>query len=137
MAKALCERYARGDAINGTNPARYLAVAAVSELPAGSDSEAHRIVQGFAVFVGQWWYFPALEPASAFGRSARMSTECSSYGLYPAARELRYCRSHGDEVVLLVNTSENLRGAVEDDAIARFALEIAREPKSSHWRGLS
>ena len=113
MAKPLCERHQRGDAINGASSGSYLAVVAAPELPASSASETHRVGHGFAVYVGQWWYFSALEPAAAFGRSARMSHECRSYGLYRAAREIRYCRSHHDEVVLHVDSGENLRGEAE------------------------
>jgi hypothetical protein len=66
------------------------------QLPAARHSDSHTVARGYAVGMGGrvpqiWVFFDHLEPAVAFGRAGRMSgTDITSYGVYAAARELRY-----------------------------------------------
>jgi hypothetical protein len=81
----------------------------------------HIVARGYAVGFGQWFFFP---PSSPRWRSAepRMSADCSAYGVYEAARELRFCERHqGDELVLLIKNGDTLdRKAGEVDLLKRF-----------------
>ena len=90
---------------------------------------------GYAVDLdGQWFWFHALEPAYAFGRSGRMSLQVSSWGVGPAATEARFdARLKRDVFTLYVCSS----GWVDQDEksdrelLSRFVDGI--DPRSSHW----
>ncbi|MEU2639685.1 hypothetical protein ABZ591_35035, partial [Micromonospora fulviviridis] len=84
-------------------------------LPRAVHRDDHVIRRGYAVGFGQWFFFDALPPAIAFGRAARMSTDCTGYGVYEAAQQLRFCDHHEvDEMVLLLTgTSLDRKDEVE------------------------
>ncbi|MEU1752664.1 hypothetical protein ABZ436_08435 [Micromonospora matsumotoense] len=54
-------------------------------------TDDRRVLRGYAVGFGQWFFFPALEPAIAFGRAAHMSIDCTGYGVYEAAWKVIFC----------------------------------------------
>lgn len=138
--KFLCELYERGTSafgnkLDGTD---YHAVVKSADLPRERQREDHIIVRGAAVGFGRWFFFAAREPALAFGRAARMSLDCSAgYGVYSAARELKFCDRHTvDETVLLVDIAGgNLdREPDEVEDLKRFVQAVKEHPWSSSWR---
>lgn len=136
--KRLCQMHGREHSPYGNRlPEAYLGVAEVRALPAERRREDHLITRGYAAGIGQWFFFPALEPAVAFGRAARMSTECSGYGVYEAARELKFCDWHlVDEIVLLINMKTQVdRVDPETDLqrLKRFVQGVKEAPWSAHW----
>lgn len=66
------------------------------QLPRERRTESHILARGHAVGMAgprrpqSWTFFHDLEPALAFGRAGWMSADVSSYGVYAAAREIRY-----------------------------------------------
>ena len=77
---------------------------------------------------------PAFEPALAFGRAARMSLDCSAYGVYEAAQEILFCDRHDeDEVVLLVTGDRVDRKDGEVALLRRFVQSVEEHPTSAHW----
>ncbi|WP_211787787.1 hypothetical protein [Prauserella muralis] len=116
----------------------YYAVSACSDLPRECHREDHVIQRGAAVGFGRWFFFPATEPALAFGRAARMSLDCTSgYGVYAAAHEIKFCERHGaDECVLLVDITGGDLARREDEveALKRFVQAVKEYPWSSMWR---
>ncbi|MBN9747762.1 hypothetical protein DMP23_42870 [Amycolatopsis sp. A1MSW2902] len=136
---SLCECHTPGASLfgEGLGIGGYLAAAECAQLPPARHRDERDVVRGWAVGIGQWFFFSAPEPAAAFGRAARMSSECSGYGVYEAARETRFCETHGtDEAVLLVNPQASLltRGDEHQLALlARFVQGIEQRPASAHW----
>lgn len=113
----------------------YLAVTHHHELPRQVSGEGRMVRHGYAVDAGgSWYFFSDLEPAIAFGRAARMSLDCRSYGIFRAAHETQYCVQHGDERVLVFVGLPLDRRADEPDTIARFAAGVAGHPESSYWQ---
>ena len=136
--KTLCQLYEAGDSPFGNSlpPGRYYAASEINELPRAVRRDDHVITHGYAVGFGQWFFFLALEPAVAFGRAARMSTDCPSYGVYEAAAESLYCGTHRtDERVLLVDFDAGVdRSADEVETLKRFVQGVKEHPWSAHWR---
>lgn len=98
----------------------------VAGLPAERRTDEHVVRHGYAVELrphGQWYFFPDIAPAAAFGRAARMSLECVVYGIYRAAHEMRYCVLHevdervlhiaGDRIDWLPDEAEHLERFVQ------------------------
>ena len=111
----LCQRYPRGESDRGTRPdaGTDRRLARVDALPRELHRDDHVVRRGYAVEFGQWFFFPAIEPALAFGRAARMSLDCSAYGVSEAAQEIQFCDRHDeDEVVLLVTGTSPTTRAV-------------------------
>jgi hypothetical protein len=117
--------------------AGYFAAAACAQLPAARRGTYRVVERGWAVGIGQWFFFSAPEPAAAFGWAARMSVECSGYGVYEAARETLFCDRHGTaEVALLVDPRSSLLARSKEDQLAlltRFVQGVAQHPGSAHW----
>jgi hypothetical protein len=93
------------------------------------------ITRGWAVGFGQWFFFPDLAPAIAFGRAARMSRDCHSYGVFEAAREGVWCQRDGsDETVLLIGAGVDQH---DDDLqlrmLKRFVQGVKEYAWSAHW----
>lgn len=135
----LCARYQKGQNARAGSSLRaggFLAAPRVDHLPQALHHDDHVIHRGYAVAFGQWFFFPALEPAIAFGRAARMSTECHWYGVYEAAAELRYCADHRrDERVLLITGHSLHRSSdAELDLLKRFVQGAKENPHCPHWR---
>jgi hypothetical protein len=90
-------------------------VHSVESLPRARHTDIHEIVSGYAVGMGgplpqTWVFFKDIEPAIVFGRAARMSDEVSTYGVYEAAREVRYTEHlRRDTRTLLVNFDADIR----------------------------
>lgn len=125
----------------GLRAGGYLAAAACAQLPPALNRHEGGIARGWAVGIGEWFFFPAPEPAAAFGRAARMSFECTGYGVYEAARETLFCEAHdADEVVLLLNPRASLLARGDADQLAlltRFAQGVEQHPGSAHWHDLA
>lgn len=132
-----CTRYEQGTTLFGNALAGgYFAAVTVDALPRRVYRDHLHIAHGYAAGIGAWYFFPALEPALAFGRAARMSVDCSGYGVYAAALEVAHCLAHGDERVLLVTGMFGVsldRRPGEADHLARFAESVRQHPDSSHW----
>lgn len=134
--KMLCETYPRSEsALGNTLDARkYRAAVEVDALPQELHRDDHVVHHGYAVGIGQWFFFPAIEPALAFGRAARMSLDCPAYGVHKAAREILFCERHGeDEVVLLLTGDRVDRKDGEVQLLRRFVQGVEEHPKSAHW----
>jgi hypothetical protein len=139
-AKTLCEQHDEGESAfhNGLDAGRYHAAVAIDTLPQELRRDDHVIRRGYAVGFGQWFFFDDVEPAVAFGRAARMSLDCSGYGLYPAAHELRFCDRHQtDERVLLVYMRGTGQVDEEIEILKRFVQGVKEHPWSSHWLGIN
>lgn len=138
--KTLCETYPRGESALGNtfDVRKYRAAVEVDALPRALHHDDHVVLRGYAVGIGQWFFFPAIEPALAFGRAARMSLDCSAYGVFEAAREILFCDRHDeDEVVLLLLlllTGDRVdRKDGEVALLRRFVQGVEEHPKSAHW----
>lgn len=92
-------------------------------------------LNGYAVDLeGHWFWFPAVEPAYAFGRAGRMSAQVGSWGIVEAATEARYDHSLDRDVFTLYIRKGGYvsRDADNDrELIIRFAAGI--DSRSSHW----
>lgn len=138
--KRLCELYRQGESSHGNDldMGRYLAAVKCDALPRPMYRDDHIVRRGYGVGFGQWFFFDAIEPAVAFGRSARMSLNCSGYGVYEAAHELALCDIHRtDERVLLVGRDVLDRRDGEVETLKRFVQGVKEHPWSSHWRPLT
>lgn len=130
--KTLCQLYQPDT--TGRLPDGHRAMAQVEVLPRALHRDDHVIHRGYAVEFGQWMFFPAIEPALVFGRAARMSLDCSSYGVYEAAQEVKFCDRHGDERVLLIKSGDRLdRQDNEVELLKRFVQGVKEHPWSAHW----
>jgi hypothetical protein len=133
----LCQQYEqprRSPFGNGLTLGRYVVAAACDTLPQEVHRDGHIVCHGYAVGFGEWMFFPAIEPAVAFGRAARMSLDCHGWGVYEAAQERCYCeRHHQDEVVLLILISKEFDQDAEVDQMKRFVQSVKEHPWSSHW----
>src|SRR2546429_9030727 len=72
--KPLCEQYEHGRRSpfgNGLTLGRYLAAVKADTLPSEVNRDEHIVRHGYAVGFVEWMFFPAIEPAGAFGRAAR------------------------------------------------------------------
>lgn len=92
-------------------------------------------LNGYAVELeGQWFWFPAIEPAYAFGRAGRMSAQVGSWGVVEAATETRYDASLDRDVfTLYIRTGGHIARAADNDRelLGRFAAGV--DSRSSHW----
>lgn len=100
----VCERARRG----GVDPGEWLRrlddggadgyhlVVTVPKLPEQVEAEDRRVRHGYSVrLADRWFWFPALEPAVAFGRAGRMSGQGSGgWSLHRAAAEVTFCELH-------------------------------------------
>lgn len=135
--KMICLRYEQGSsAWDNVLPRDCWAAAEVDTLPDALHHDDHVVARGYAVGFGHWFFFPAIEPALAFGRAARMSAECSAYGVYEAARELQFCDEHQqDEYLLLIKNGDSLdRKPGEFDLLKRFVQGVKERPRSARWQ---
>lgn len=132
--KPVCQRFAEGESFFDNELGRYFAVSCADALPEEFSSDYRFVDRGYAVGIGKWHFFKALEPALVFGRAARMSPDCHGYGVYAAAEEVMCCHLHNrDEWALhLAGLSLDRKGG-EVDAIKRFAQCVKENPDSSHW----
>ncbi|MEU2718227.1 hypothetical protein [Streptomyces sp. NPDC007205] len=105
-------------------------------LPDDSRStDTHHVVRGCAVGFAEvsasdrglpqtWVFFEHLEPAIVFGRAGRMSVhDVSGYGVYEAAREVRFDLSESDEEIITLYVSGHAldRRPGEEEIFARWA----------------
>lgn len=90
---------------------------------------------GYAVQLESvWFWFPAIEPAYAFGRAGRMSAQVGSYAVIAAATEVRFDPKLDRDVRTLYLLSDGMvdRGAKNDrELLARFVDGV--DSRSSHW----
>ncbi|GAA2636736.1 hypothetical protein GCM10010399_82250 [Dactylosporangium fulvum] len=87
----------------------------------GASGEDRIVRRGYGVGFGpngHWYFFEDIAPALAFGRAARMSLECSGYGVFQAAHELQFCLTHN---------------ADEVEHLKRFVQGVKEHPWSSNW----
>ncbi|GAA2623620.1 hypothetical protein GCM10010399_63590 [Dactylosporangium fulvum] len=136
VRRPLCERFGGKGAVLGNQLGRYLDVGLVSQLPSPAHREDLVIERGYAVGFGGWFFFADLPPALAFGRAARTSSDCNSYGVYAAAMETRHCPQHGDERVLYAMTGGLSldRNGDELAGLERWLQGVRANPRSAHWR---
>ena len=110
----------------------------VDELPTAQRADDQIIVHGYVVELSGRIdrcvvFFQDLEPALAFGRAGRMSSgDITSYGVYAAARELRYEEHRGDITTLHVTGTNLDRKPGEAAALQRWVAGV--DPKSSHFQ---
>ena len=137
----ICERLPEGNSFApwiANETGRYFAVVRVDELPV-EESDGGRIVRhGYAVGFGKWFFFDAIEAALTFGRVARMSRDCTGYGVYAAAEETMLCCGdhHRDEWALHVAGRPGFsldRKGREVEAAKRFAQCVKENPDSAYW----
>jgi hypothetical protein len=134
--KPLCQRYEAGQSAFRNRLGQYLAAVSVEELPRPRRSETAVVTRGYVVGFGSWFFFPALAPAEAFGRAARMSFDCHGYGVYQAAIDRQLCPLHRtDEAVLLVGPQvwSRLDFDAELELLKRFVQGAKENHWSSHW----
>ena len=134
--KPLCGRYEPGrDESDRRVGAPYLTVGDVDVLPRQRTRDDHVVQHGYAVHLdGLWFFFPDIEPALAFGRAGRMSTEVGSYGVFAAVREVQFCDRHGvDEAVLLCSGDRLDRKDNEVEMLHRFVQGVSQRRGSAHW----
>lgn len=140
MTPTPCQRYEQDALLLGNElHAGYFAAVAVDDLPQKVHRDELSIEHGYAVGIGTWYFFDAIEPAVTFGRAGRMSSHCLGYGVYAAAMEMAYCPAHGDEHVLhvLVTGGSLDRRPGEAELLGRFVESVRRHPQSSHWHELT
>lgn len=133
--KPICQRYTKGDATSG-ELGTYYAVVEVDSLPSARRGDDHYITRGFAVNIqtgAPWFFFKALPPALAFGRAARMSANCSGYGVVDAAYETQFCDDHMDETVLMIGPGMYDRRDDELDQLKLFVQGVKENTWTSSW----
>lgn len=134
--KTLCELYERDQPHSGNDlkQSYYWAVVTCETLPRQQRRDDRIVTLGYAVDLGPHFFFPALEPAMAFGRAARMSVNCHAYALRRAAQIVMFCPTHcTDELVLLVTVHNLDRKEGEVEVLKRFVQGVKEHPWSSHW----
>ncbi|MEV6965268.1 hypothetical protein AB0M47_09130 [Hamadaea sp. NPDC051192] len=137
----LCKLFETGDSAfgNSLTAGRYLAAAFRGQgpLPRPLRNEDHIIRQGYGVGFGpggQWYFFEDIAPALTFGRAARMSLDCSGYGVFNAAHEVMFCDDHNtDERVLHLIGGDIDRGEDELEHLKRFVQGVKEHAWSSNW----
>jgi hypothetical protein len=90
------------------DPGGYVEVIRTERLPAASTSPDRTVMCGYATDIGSWYFFDSLEPALALGRHARMSPDCTGYGVFEAAVETVFCTEHFNDERHLYYTGEEL-----------------------------
>lgn len=130
----LCERFTPGESWFDNDLGQYFAAPHVDRLPAESYSDYRIVRRGYAVGIGTWFFFDAFEPAIAFGRAARMSIDCSGYGVYRATHEQLCClEHHRDESVLHIAGLGLDRKDGEAESLKRFTQAVKENPHSARW----
>ncbi|MGW0604091.1 hypothetical protein [Streptomyces sp. NPDC002640] len=115
---------------------------AVRALPDEDHEDTHLVLHGFATgFASEsvpglaqtWVFFEHLEPALVFGRAGRMSVhDITSYGVYRAAREIRFDDDTGRQVTSLYVTGRKLdRETGEEKHFTRWTRGV--KPDSAHF----
>jgi|GEM_PF-2545558 len=107
----------------------------VDRLKRQLDTPGLERINGYAVLLeNEWFWFPAVEPAYAFGRAGRMSVQVGSWRIVEAATEVRFDYSLGRDVhsLYLLEGGAVSRDADNDrDLIRGFAAGV--DASSSHW----
>lgn len=109
-------------------------------LPRARYSKDHIIALGHAVGMAgprhpqTWTFFTDVEPALAFGRAGRMAADISSYGVYPAAQDIRFDRWTGSDVVVLLIGPEPSLGRQNDEPALLQRWVQGCHPSSAHFR---
>lgn len=112
----------------------------VNPLPRARQAEHHIVVHGYAAEISgrlphSWVFFGAIEPALVFGRAARMSYDVSSYGVFEAAREVRWDDSRGRDIATLyINSSGEGLDRADDETKAFRRWMRGCDPESSHFK---
>lgn len=111
----------------------------VDELPRKRHVEDHIRNHGYAVGMSgtlpqTWIFFDDRAPALVFGRAARMSAAIRSYGVYPAAHEVRWNEHlNRDVFTLYLRQNEGIdRRPDERKDFQRWLDGV--DPESSHFR---
>ncbi|WP_333744056.1 hypothetical protein [Streptomyces ardesiacus] len=115
---------------------------AVRALPDDDHEDPHLVLHGWATGLSSesvpglrqtWVFFEHLEPAFVFGRAGRMSVhDITSYGVYRAAREVRFDYDTGRQVATLYITGLALdRQAGEDKHFSRWTQGV--QPDSAYY----
>lgn len=133
----LCEQYESRDLTgfsNGLTLGRYRAAVTTDELPKAAKSEKRAVSRGYAVGFGEWMFFGHVQPAVAFARAARTSHDCRGRGVYEAAREVRWCDAHGDELLLHVRATDAglVDGSEEVAYLKEFVRRVEQNPDTAH-----
>ncbi|SCE62653.1 hypothetical protein [Streptomyces sp. OspMP-M43] len=125
----------------GSQPG-YDHIHAVRVLPDEDHENTHLVLHGFATgfasdrvpgLAQTWVFFEHLEPALVFGRAGRMSSyDITGYGVYQAAREVRFDHDTGRQVTTLYVTGRALdREPGEDKPFARWTRGV--NPDSAYY----
>lgn len=120
----------------GRSDLDYDAVVTVERRPRRVSEDAVITRHGYAVEISsdQWFFFDSLLPALAFGRAARMSYQCTSYGVVKAAHRVEFDPERGVDVRTLYVIYQTLdRGPDEKQQLRRWADGV--DPKSASWTG--
>ncbi|MFC9955214.1 hypothetical protein ACFVIN_33165 [Streptomyces prasinus] len=133
----------RGWMFAGQQPG-YDHIHAIPSLPDDSrNTDTHHVMCGYAVGFSNtewgglpqtWVFFEDLEPAIVFGRAGRMSMhDISGYGVYTAAREVRFDPAESDdEITTLYLSGRPLdRRPGEKEIFARWARGV--QLKSAYY----
>src|SRR5690349_10522192 len=77
----------------------YDEVVSATTLPVEQRTDSCVVSHGYAVEIepGPWFWFSDLPPALVFGRAARMSAQCSGYGVHRAASQTRFMPGTGTD----------------------------------------
>jgi hypothetical protein len=114
----------------------YDEVVSATTLPVAQRTDSRVVSHGYAVQLepGPWFWFSDLPPALVFGRAARMSAQCSGYGVHHAAHEIRSVPSKGTDRRTLYVIGGNLdRQAGEKEQLQLWVDGV--DDRSSHWQG--
>lgn len=115
---------------------RYDEIVEVEQLKGPYNGLAISRLNGYAVELqGEWFWFPAIEPAYAFGRAGRMSAQVGSWAVYEAATEARWDDRLARDVFSLYFVGASIVSgdpATDRQLLAAFVSGV--DPRSSHWR---
>lgn len=133
--KPVCQRFeASTETYRGNHGGGFFALNRTANVPNETHSDTHIVEHGYAVDFVPWMFFWTIEPAIAFGRAARMSPDCSRYGVFRAALERQHCpEHHADEIALYVAGPNLDRRDDEVEILKRFVQSVKEHPWSSHW----
>lgn len=114
----------------------YDRVTTVTRRRASASTPALERANGYAVRVGEgWFWFPAIEPAYVFARTARMSPAGgASIHIVEAAHETRFDDKLGRDVFSLLTLDRGDVGvdpASDADMVRRFLDGL--DSSSAHW----
>ncbi|MEV8241952.1 hypothetical protein AB0O90_17035 [Microbacterium testaceum] len=108
----------------------------VTRRRASSSTPALERANGYAVRVGEgWFWFPAIEPAYVFARTARMPPAGGgSIYIVEAAHEVRFDEKLGRDVfslLILDGGDVSVDPALDADMVRRFVDGL--DSSSAHW----